>query len=54
MSEITISVEEYKRLLEAQVRINVFSVYVNNERYNIERKECAAFLGFDLEKEADD
>ena len=50
MSEITISVEEYKRLLEAQVRIRVFSEFVNREAYSIDRAKCAGFLGFELEK----
>lgn len=54
MSEITISVEEYKRLLEAQMRIKIFSEFVNNEKYGIDREQCAGFLGFDLEEKTDD
>lgn len=54
MNEITISMEEYKKFLEAQVRINVFSAYVNNEQYNISREMCASFLGFELAKTEDD
>lgn len=54
MNEITIPMEEYKKLLEAQVRINVFLAYVNNEQYNISREMCASFLGFDLEEKKDD
>lgn len=54
MSEITIPVEEYKKLLEVQLRVKMFSEFVNSERYSIDREKCAGFLGFDLEKKADD
>ena len=48
VNEVTISTEEYKTLLEAQVRIKVFSEFVRKEKYSIEREKCASFLGFDL------
>lgn len=46
MDEITISVQEYKRLLECEVRIFVFADYVNKSKYSIDRKECGSFLNF--------
>ena len=54
MNEVTISMEEYKKLLEAQVRIKIFSAFVNNEKYSIDREKCAEFLGFELEEAEDD
>ncbi len=48
MIEITIPLEEYKMLLETQVRIRVFSEFVNKEKYSISRTECAVLLGFEL------
>lgn len=45
---ITISVEEYKKLLEASVRISVFADYVNDSRYSIDREDCGKFLGFEV------
>lgn len=53
VNEISISVEEYKTLLEAQVRIKVFSEFVIKEKYSIERKDCASFLGFELPDPSD-
>jgi len=49
MGEITISTKEYKEFVEARTRIDIFSSYVNSQKYNIGREECAAFLGFELE-----
>lgn len=49
---VKISLEEYRDLLDAQSRIDVFAEYVNNERYSIEREKCSMILGFYLgEKE---
>ena len=48
MHEITIPLEEYKKLVEAQVRFEAFAEYVNSEKYSIEREVCAGFLGFRL------
>ncbi len=45
---ITIPVEEYKKLLAASVRIDVFAEFVNEEEYSISRKACARYLGFEL------
>ena len=46
--KITISVEEYKKLLEASVRISVFADFVNREKYNIDREDCGKYLGFEV------
>lgn len=51
---ITISAKEYRQLVEAQVRIHVFSRYVNSKRYSVGREECAAFLDFELEDVQED
>lgn len=48
MNEIMIPLEEYKMLLEMQVRVKVFSEFVNKESYSIDRTKCAALLGFEL------
>ena len=53
MGEITISVEEYKNLLKQQARVEVLAEYVNTTQYSISRRECASFLGFELEKNDD-
>lgn len=45
---ITISVEEYKKLLAASVRVDAFADFVNEEEYSINRKACARYLGFEL------
>ena len=49
MGEITIITKEYKYLVEAMTSIDIFYSYVNSQKYNIGREECAAFLGFELE-----
>lgn len=54
MNEVTISTEEYKNLLKAQARIEVFADFVNTERYSVSRGMCAKLLGFELEKPEDD
>lgn len=54
MGEISITVEEYKRLLEAEIRINVFSDFVKKEKYNISREECGHYLGFEVEDAGED
>lgn len=43
---ITIPVEEYKKLLETSVRINLFADFVNQSKYNIDQEDCGRFLGF--------
>lgn len=51
--KITISVEEYKKLLEMSVRVSVFADYVNQSKYSINREDCGRFLGFEVVKEED-
>ena len=53
MGEITISVEEYKNLLECKVRSELFADFVNNEKYSIAREDCASYIGFDLKVKKD-
>ena len=53
MGEITISVEEYKKLLECKVRSELFADYVNKEKYSIDRDTCASFLGFEIKEKED-
>ena len=48
MGEITISTTEYKELIEAQIRIEVFSDYVRSSEYRIDREDCARYLNFKL------
>lgn len=45
---ITIPVEEYKKLLETSVRINLFADFVNQSKYSIGREDCGRFLGFEV------
>lgn len=44
--KITISVEEYKKLLKMSVRVSVFADYVNQSKYSIDQEDCGRFLGF--------
>ena len=53
MEEITISVNEYKELLEASIRIEVLTKAVKKDRY-IGRAEVMNFLGIEDEKEDKD
>ncbi len=50
---ITISIEEYKSLLELSVRVNIFSVFVNKSEYDINREKCGIILGFEVGKKED-
>lgn len=50
---ITIPVEEYKKLLEASVRISVFIDFVNGSKYSIDCEECGKFFGFEVMKSED-
>ena len=45
---IAIPVEEYKKLLAASIRIDVFANYVNQSKYSIDREDCGRFLGFEV------
>lgn len=48
---ITIPVEEYKNLLEGNIRIGVFADFVKAAKYSIEKEECGRILGFNIDKE---
>lgn len=50
---VTISLEEYKKLLELSVRVDIFAEYVNSEKYSIEREWCERFLGFKVVEKED-
>ncbi len=54
MGEVTITVMEYKKLLEAKIRINIFAEAVNHSSYSMGREECANYLGFELEEKEED
>lgn len=51
MGEITISVEEYKELLKAWVRVSAFADFVNASKYDIEKEDCGRYFGFKVEGE---
>ncbi len=50
---IYIPAEEYKKLLEAFVRVEVFADFVNRSKYAIDREACGKFLGFEIKKQED-
>ncbi len=50
---ITIPVEEYKKLLEMSVRVDLFVDYMNRSKYSIDREECGRFFGDKVNKEED-
>lgn len=51
MGDVTISLEEYKNLLECSIRIKVFADYVKKEKYSINRDVCGHYLGFEVKDE---
>ena len=42
---ITITTEEYKKLLETSVRVGAFADFVNDGKYSIDRGEYRRFFG---------
>lgn len=50
---INIPIEEYKKLLEMSVRVDLFVDYVNRSKYSIDRGECRRFFGDKVNKEED-
>lgn len=50
---IAIPAEEYKRLLEGDVRIKIFADFVNATKYSIEREDCGRILGFNVNDKED-
>ena len=49
MEEITISLEEYKKLLTAQIKTEILTDCIKSQEY-ITTEECARILGFKLEE----
>ena len=49
--KITITLKEYRELIELSIRAKVFAEYVKNSEYSISKKECAAFWGFEVQNE---
>lgn len=47
--EVTFTFEECRKFIEASVRIEVFSKFVNEHDGDISREDCAEYLGFQLE-----
>lgn len=47
---VTITVEEYKNLLTAAIRIDIFSYFVNESKYSIDREDCGRYLGFEVKE----
>lgn len=54
MGEIMVTVEEYKKLLEAEIRIKTFSDFVKKEKYSIDREVCGSYLGFEVNDAGND
>ncbi|MDE5965855.1 MAG: hypothetical protein K2G89_03390 [Lachnospiraceae bacterium] len=50
---ITIPVEEYKKLLEASVRISAFADFVNRNKSYVSSEDCGKYLGFEAVKTED-
>lgn len=49
--QITISVEEYKKLLKTQVATEAFIDFVKASKYAPHKEDCARFLGFEIQEE---
>ena len=45
---VTIPTEEYRNLLEIQVRANILKDYTTAENYSVSRSTIATILGFEL------
>lgn len=50
---IAIPVEEYRRLLERDLRIKIFADFVNAAKYSIEKEDCERILGFNIDDKED-
>lgn len=50
---ITIPVEEYKKLVETSVRVDIFIDFVQGEKYSISREECGRYFGFEVKPNDD-
>lgn len=54
MGEVTISTAEYRKLLELQARIDIFTKVVKMYSYGFSREECADYLDFEPEEQETD
>lgn len=54
MITIPVPVDEYRKLLEASVRISVFADFVNREKYHVDREDCGKYLGFEVVEHKED
>ena len=50
---VTIPTEEYRNLLEIQVRANILNDYATAENYSVSRGMIARILGFELNEEGE-
>lgn len=50
---VTIPTEEYRNLLEIQVRANILKDYATAENYLVSRGMIARILGFELNEEGE-
>lgn len=50
---ITLTTEEYKRLLEAEVRAKVLLDYVDNEKYSLDKNRVRTIIGFPIKEDED-
>lgn len=48
MGEITVPVEEYKKLLKVWASTEAFISFVKASKYGPDKEDCARFLGFEL------
>lgn len=48
MKEITIFVEEYKKLLKVNAATEAFISFVKASKYGPDKDDCARFLGFEV------
>ena len=51
---VTISVEEYRKLLEIQARADILKEYTIPQTYSVSRGMIARILGFELSNVEDD
>ena len=51
---VTIPTEEYRNLLEIQVRANILKYYTTAENYSVSRGMIARILGFELNEGEED
>ena len=50
MKEITITLDEYKEMLELSIKAKAFAQYAKTQNV-VTREECAAFFGFEVTKD---